>query len=80
MDKFDDLSTVVAPAPQPITVFFGPTLTKHDELRLIERPGKVYVGRWTVYSSGKETQRAGMWLSTEEAKALRNSLEALTAH
>lgn len=66
-----------APSPQPITVFCGPTESRHSEVYITAKPGWVFVGKRFMYSSGKQKQRAGMWLSSEEAKALREVLAEL---
>jgi len=66
-----------APSPRTITVFSGATESRNSEIYMTIKPGWVYVGKRLMYSSGKQKQRAGMWLSSEEAKALREVLAEL---
>lgn len=66
------------PPLRTITVYSGPTQTKRDELRMNVKPGGVHITKWTVYSTGKEVQRSEQWFSREEARALRNALDAIS--
>ncbi len=66
------------PSPRTITFFSGPTQSKHDELRMLVKPGGVHITKWTVYSTGKEVQRSEQWFTLEEARALRDALDAIS--